>query len=84
MPIPKPHVPTVCNSMWALTDFTEANGATRIVPGTHLADDSPEYGAAFDSIPAEMAEGQRAHLARQPLARRRRQPHRASAAWAWR
>ena len=36
MPIPKPHVPTVCNSMWALTDFTEANGATRILPGTHL------------------------------------------------
>ena len=29
IPIPKPHPPTVCNSMWALTDFTEANGATR-------------------------------------------------------
>ena len=57
MPIPKPHVPTVCNSMWALTDFTEANGATRILPGTHHAVDSPEYGAAFDSIPAEMAKG---------------------------
>ena len=35
LPIPKPHVPTVCNSMWALTDFTEANGATRLVPGSH-------------------------------------------------
>src|SRR4030088_430017 len=22
IPIPKPHPPTVCNSMWALTDFT--------------------------------------------------------------
>ena len=32
LPIPKPHVPTVCNSMWALTDFTAANGATRLVP----------------------------------------------------
>ena len=41
IPLPKPHVPTVCNSMWALTDFTEANGATRLVPGSHLADCSP-------------------------------------------
>jgi ectoine hydroxylase-related dioxygenase (phytanoyl-CoA dioxygenase family) len=26
----------ICNSIWMLDDFTEANGATRIVPGTHL------------------------------------------------
>lgn len=32
MPLAKPHVATVCNTMWALTDFTEANGATRVVP----------------------------------------------------
>jgi ectoine hydroxylase-related dioxygenase (phytanoyl-CoA dioxygenase family) len=57
MPIPKPHPPTVCNSMWALTDFTEANGATRIIPGSHLADASPNYGQAYDSIPAEMPRG---------------------------
>ena len=57
MPIPKPHPPTVCNSMWALTDFTEANGATRIIPGTHLADSSPTYGQHYDSIPAEMPRG---------------------------
>jgi ectoine hydroxylase-related dioxygenase (phytanoyl-CoA dioxygenase family) len=24
-----------CNTIWAMTDFTEANGATRIVPGSH-------------------------------------------------
>ena len=57
MPIPKPHPATVCNSMWALTDFTEANGATRLIPGSHLADASPTYGQPYDSIPAEMPRG---------------------------
>ena len=57
IPIPKPHPPTVCNSMWALTDFTEANGATRIIPGSHLADHSPDYGTPYDSIAAEMPKG---------------------------
>ena len=57
IPIPKPHPPTVCNSMWALTDFTAANGATRLVPGSHLSDHSPDYGAPYDSIAAEMPAG---------------------------
>ncbi|MCU1497393.1 MAG: Phytanoyl-CoA dioxygenase [Acidimicrobiales bacterium] len=57
MPLAKPHVPTVCNTMWALTDFTEANGATRVIPGSHLADHSPTYGQHYDSVPAEMARG---------------------------
>ncbi len=57
IPLPKPHPPTVCNSMWALTDFTEANGATRLVPGSHLLDHSPDYGAPYESIPAEMPKG---------------------------
>ncbi len=57
LPIPKPHIPTVCNSMWVLTDFTEANGATRLVPGSHLYDHSPDYGAPYDTIAAEMPKG---------------------------
>ena len=57
IPLPKPHPATVCNTMWALTDFTEANGATRLVPGSHLADCSPTYGAHYDSVPAEMPRG---------------------------
>ena len=57
IPLTKPHVPTVCNTMWALTDFTEANGATRIIPGSHLRDHSPDFGAPYDSIAAEMPAG---------------------------
>ena len=57
IPLAKPHAPVVCNSMWAITDFSEANGATRVVPGSHRLDHSPEYGKHFDSIPAEMARG---------------------------
>ncbi len=56
IPLAKPHAPTVCNTMWALTDFTEENGATRIIPGTHLAD-NPDYFGTYDTIPAEMAKG---------------------------
>jgi ectoine hydroxylase-related dioxygenase (phytanoyl-CoA dioxygenase family) len=57
LPLPKPHVATVCNTMWALTDFTAANGATRLVPGSHLSDHSPDYGCHYDSVPAEMPKG---------------------------
>jgi ectoine hydroxylase-related dioxygenase (phytanoyl-CoA dioxygenase family) len=57
LPLGKPHVATVCNSMWALTDFTEENGATRIIPGSHLRDSSPVYGSEHASIPAEMRRG---------------------------
>ena len=57
IPIPKPHPPTVCNTMWALTDFTEENGATRIISGSHLADSSPDYGHPYDSEPAVMRRG---------------------------
>jgi ectoine hydroxylase-related dioxygenase (phytanoyl-CoA dioxygenase family) len=57
IPLPKPHPPTVCNTMWAVTDFTEANGATRLIPGSHLGDSNPTYGHAYDSIAAEMAKG---------------------------
>jgi ectoine hydroxylase-related dioxygenase (phytanoyl-CoA dioxygenase family) len=57
IPLPKPHPPIICNTMWAITDFTEENGATRLCPGTHLADHSPNPLEQYDSIPAEMAKG---------------------------
>src|ERR1700681_324964 len=57
IPLPKPHPPLICNTMWAITDFTEENGATRLCPGTHLADHSPNPLEHYDSIPAEMPKG---------------------------
>ena len=43
---------------WALTDFTAANGATRVIPGSHLRDRSAgvRHGVTTRS-PAEMARG---------------------------
>ncbi len=73
IPIPKPHVPTVCNTMWALTDFTEANGATRVIPGSHLARPLPRLRLALRQHSRRDGERKRARVARQPLARRRRQ-----------
>lgn len=34
--------PCECNVIWMLTDFTEENGATRLVPGTHLLSERPD------------------------------------------
>jgi ectoine hydroxylase-related dioxygenase (phytanoyl-CoA dioxygenase family) len=56
IPLDKPHAPIVCNSMWALTDFTAANGATRLVPGSHLGP-NPDYGGKYETIAAEMPKG---------------------------
>jgi ectoine hydroxylase-related dioxygenase (phytanoyl-CoA dioxygenase family) len=45
-----------CNTIWAMSDFTEENGATRVVPGSNKADDRLQF-ALEDSEPAEMEKG---------------------------
>lgn len=40
----RPHAPMMVTSMWALTDFTAANGGTRFVPGSHLWEATPFEG----------------------------------------
>jgi len=51
-PLPKPHPPVVCNTMWAIDDFTDANGATRLIPGSHAHGDWER-----PTVPAEMPRG---------------------------
>jgi ectoine hydroxylase-related dioxygenase (phytanoyl-CoA dioxygenase family) len=55
-PLPRPHPELVVNVMWPLEDFTEENGATRIVAGSHLwHDETP--GPDTATIAAEMPVG---------------------------
>jgi ectoine hydroxylase-related dioxygenase (phytanoyl-CoA dioxygenase family) len=57
IPLSRPHIPIICNSMWAITDFTEENGATRLIPGSHTWDHAPNPLERYDTIAAEMRKG---------------------------
>lgn len=54
-PFPKDY-DVQCNTIWAMTDFTEENGATRVIPGSNHFEDRLEFTQA-DTIPAEMKKG---------------------------
>lgn len=45
-----------CNTIWAMNDFTEANGATRVIPGSNRLEDRLEL-SPDQSEPAEMPAG---------------------------
>lgn len=45
-----------CNTIWAVTNFTEENGATRVIPGSNHFEDRLQFREA-DSIAAEMTKG---------------------------
>ena len=70
--IKRPHKHLVCNTMWALSDFTKENGATRLLPYSHnlphYPDDQLDRNAAkridptgadqsYECIQAEMPTG---------------------------
>lgn len=57
IPLPRPRPALALNAMWALSDFTEANGATRIIPGSHRYDGPPPFGATLPTVAAEMPAG---------------------------
>jgi ectoine hydroxylase-related dioxygenase (phytanoyl-CoA dioxygenase family) len=50
--LPRPNL--VLASMWAITDFTAANGATNLVPGSHL------WPEGRKALPGEVASGEMA------------------------
>jgi ectoine hydroxylase-related dioxygenase (phytanoyl-CoA dioxygenase family) len=45
-----------CHTMWAMTDFTDANGATRVIPGSNHWDDKLRL-SIEETVPAEMNKG---------------------------
>lgn len=54
-PLPQDFPAVVLNTMWAFDDFTEANGATRVLPGSHRWTRQP---TADDEVePAVMSAG---------------------------
>jgi ectoine hydroxylase-related dioxygenase (phytanoyl-CoA dioxygenase family) len=45
-----------CHTMWAMSDFTEENGATRVIPGSHKWEDKLRP-TVDNTVPAEMPKG---------------------------
>lgn len=49
--------PLVLNIMWMMTDFTMANGATRVVPRSHLSGNVPTPGEIYSEVQVEGSAG---------------------------
>ncbi len=77
-PLPRPHPPLMVSVMWAIDDFTEVTGATRMVPGSHLDPDRAFVDVATEPLfmqagSAGLWDGRTVHVggAQQPAATRR-------------
>lgn len=55
-PLTRPHMPLSVNTMWAIDDFTAANGATLLIPRSHL-DAAEEPRPDVEIVKAEMPAG---------------------------
>ena len=55
--IGRPHRPMMSTTIWALTEFTADNGATRIVPGSHREPGHPDPDDESIACAAEMPAG---------------------------
>ena len=74
--------PIVANSLWAIDDMNKANGATRLIPGSHQTDEPPpddEAGVVYAEIPAGSVVITNAHIlhgaSANPSGHRRRVMH---------
>lgn len=57
-PLPRPRKPISAATIWAIDDFTEDNGATRVIANSHSWDDQhPGDGANHEMTPAVMPAG---------------------------
>ncbi len=57
IPLPRPHRPLTCTVMWAIDDFTEENGGTRVIPRSHLEAASPDMLAEYETKATTMPRG---------------------------
>ncbi|MDB4975919.1 MAG: phytanoyl-CoA dioxygenase, partial [Myxococcaceae bacterium] len=56
-PVPRPRRSLSVATMWAIDAFTPENGATQIVPGSHLWDDAEVPGLTLAPLPLVMPAG---------------------------
>lgn len=54
--LPRPRQPLGAATVWAIDEFTETNGATVVIPGSHKWDDA-RVGKPDEAIPAVMSQG---------------------------
>jgi len=57
VPAPWPAHPLACNVAWLLDDFTEENGGTRFIPGSHRHGHSPDPAAVHETVAIEAPAG---------------------------